>query len=455
MATTAEKRRQEILEGSLLRIILILAVPVMIDNLMNAVFGLIDTYFVSSIGLNEVAAVTFVGPIYDMVRAIGVGISITGTIMIGRAIGKADKEEEKTVAKYLMIIAFAAGIFITGYIFIRWEAILISAAISDSLLPIAGDYFRMTTLSTPLILINAVYIGQKRAEGDTARILKINSLSIVIKIILTYVLIYIFKLGLISLAITTFVSQIYVTLYAIFQGYLGYMVQIFKYKASKFRKDLYVKIFKIGLPSVIEKASLSYGFVLVNEQVIKYGEGVLAAYGITNKINSVLFSTVSGIGTGLAIVITQNLARKQLDRVKSAIRISLIFAVIFSTVVGIVLLIFKYPIAAQMTRGDADVLMHTLNAMSVFSISVVPWAIFQVILGVFQGYGRTKYNLYISFIRVYLLRLPIVLLLVYLIPGIREFSIWYGMLLSNIFTAVVSIGFYVVLRYQGKLNNYY
>lgn len=455
MATSAEKRRQEILEGSLLRIILILAVPVMIDNLMNAVFGLIDTYFVSSIGLNEVAAVTFVGPIYDMVRAIGVGISITGTIMIGRAIGKADKEEEKTVAKYLMIIAFASGIVITGYIFIRWEAILLSASISDSLLPVAGDYFRMTTLSTPLILINAVYIGQKRAEGDTSRILRINSLSIVIKIILTYVLIYVFKLGLISLAITTFVSQIYVTLYAILHGYLGYMVKIFKFKASKLRKDLYSKIFKIGLPSVIEKASLSYGFVLVNEQVIKYGEGVLAAYGITNKINSVLFSTVSGIGTGLAIVITQNLAQKHLDRVKAAIRISLIIAVIFSTVVGILLLIFKQPIAAQMTRGDAEVLMHTRNAMAIYSISVVPWAIFQVILGVFQGYGRTKYNLYISFIRVYLLRLPIVLLLVFLIPGIREFSIWYGMLLSNILTAAVSLGFYAVLRYGGKLNNYY
>lgn len=452
MDNLADKRRQEILEGNLVKIILILAVPVMIDNLMNAAFNLIDTYFVSGIGLNEVAAVTFVGPIYDMVRAIGMGISITGTIMIGRAIGKADKEEEKIITKYLMIIAIAVGVIITGYVFIRWKEILISAAISDSLLPIAGDYFRMTTLSTPLTLINAVYIGQKRGEGDTVRILRINAISIGIKIVITYIMIYVLKMGLISLAISTFVSQIYITIFAFIQGYWRYMFQLFRYRAVNLRKDLYIKIFKIGIPSVIEKASLSYGFVLVNEQVLKYGEGVLAAYGITNKINSLLFSTVSGIGTGLAIVITQNIAKKQLERVKGSIKISLLIGIGFSTLLGVLLLIVKYPVASLMTRGEKDVLKHTINAMSVYSISVIPWAIFQVILGVFQGYGKTKYNLYISFIRVYLLRLPVVILLAYLIPGMEEFSIWYGMLLSNILTAAVSIAFYVVLQYKGRLN---
>lgn len=454
MDTLADKRRQEILEGNLVKIILILAIPVMIDNLMNAAFNLIDTYFVSGIGLNEVAAVTFVGPIYDMVRAIGMGISITGTIMIGRAIGKADKEEENIITKYLMIIAIAVGIIITGYVFIRWKEILISAAISDSLLPIAGDYFRMTTLSTPLTLINAVYIGQKRGEGDTGRILRINAISIGIKIVITYIMIYVLKMGLISLAISTFVSQIYITMYTFIQGYWGYMFQLFRYRAVSLRKDLYIKIFKIGIPSVIEKASLSYGFVLVNEQVLKYGEVVLAAYGITNKINSLLFSTVSGIGTGLAIVITQNIAKKQLERVKGSIKISLLIGIGFSTLLGVLLLIVKYPVASLMTRGEGEVLKHTINAMSVYSISVIPWAIFQVILGVFQGYGKTKYNLYISFIRVYLLRLPVVILLAYLIPGMEEFSIWYGMLLSNILTAAVSIAFYVVLQYKGKLKQH-
>ena len=69
---------------------------------------------------------------------------------------------------------------------------------------------------------------------------------------------------------------------------------------------------------------------------------------------------------------------------------------------GVLLLIVKYPVASLMTRGEEDVLKHTIDAMSVYSISVIPWAVFQVILGVFQGYGKTKYNLYISFIRVYL-----------------------------------------------------
>ncbi len=454
MANITEKRRQEILEGSLIHILLILAVPVMLDNFMNATFNLIDTFFVSSIGMVEVAAVTFVSPIYDMVRSIGVGISITGTIMMGRAIGKDDREEERVISKYLMIIAIIVSVIITAYVFIFWESILKSASILDSLLPIAGDYFRITTLSTPFALINSVYFGHKRAEGDTSKILKINAISILLKIIITYLLIYILGAGLISLAISTFFSQIFITIYASFDGYLKYNLQIFKQKIYPIRKDIYIKILKLGIPSVIEKASLSYGFVLVNGQVIKYGESVLAAYGITNKINSVLFSTVSGLGTGLAIVLTQNIAQKHMDRVKEAIRISLIMALVFSTILGVGLLIFKIPIATFMTRGDEDVLKHTIHAMSIYSISVIPWGIFQVILGVFQGYGKTKYNLYISFIRVYLLRVPIVIFIAYLVSNINEFSIWYGMLISNILTAMVAIGLYLILRYRRKLNFY-
>ncbi|MDF2611891.1 MAG: efflux family protein [Lachnospiraceae bacterium] len=371
MPTSTIRRRQDILEGNLPRILLILAIPVMLDNFMNAIFNLIDTFFVSGIGLDTVAAVTFVGPFNDIVKAIGSGLSITGTIMIGRAIGKADKEEENCIIKYLMIIAMIAGVVITVCIYFRWKSILISASITDSLLPVAGKYFKMTSLSTPIIFINAIYFGQKQAQGDTTRILRINAYSIVLKIITTYLLIYQFKFGLISLAVSTFLSQMFILVYA--------------------------------------WVSLSYGFVMVNQVIIRYGDNVLAAYGITNRINSVLFSTVAGIGTGLAIIITQNLAQNQTARVKVAIKLSMLIAVILSTVVGFTLLLFKIPVANVMTRGDADVLRHTLNAMSVYSISVIPWAVFQVIIGIFQGYGKTKYNLLISFMRVYLFRLPIYL----------------------------------------------
>lgn len=455
MQTITNRRRQDILEGNLPRILLILAIPVMLDNFMNAIFNLIDTIFVSSIGLDAVAAVTFVGPLNDIVKAIGTGLSITGTIMIGRAIGKADKEEENRITKYLLIIAIVAGFLITGYIYFRWESILISASITDTLLPIAGQYFKMTSLSTPIVLINAIYFGQKRAEGDTARILRINAYSIVLKIITTYLLIYQFKVGLISLAISTFLSQILILVYACYNGFLITIILIFKRNAVRIRIDLYKKIFYMGLPTVVEKVSLSYGFVMVNQVIIHYGDNVLAAYGITNRINSVLFSTVAGIGTGLAIIITQNLAQNQIARVKSAIKLSMLVAVILSTVVGITLLIFKIPVANVMTRGEEDVLRHTLNAMSVYSISVIPWAIFQVIIGIFQGYGKTKYNLLISFMRVYLFRLPVVAGLAFLLPNLNEFSVWYGMLVSNILTAVVAIGLYIYLtkRKKGLMHN--
>ncbi|MFI3172832.1 MAG: hypothetical protein R3Y58_10795, partial [Eubacteriales bacterium] len=96
---------------------------------------------------------------------------------------------------------------------------------------------------------------------------------------------------------------------------------------------------------------------------------------------------------------------------------------------------------------------HIINAMGVYTASIIPWGITECVLGIFQGTGYTMYNLMISLVRIYVLRVPVVIILCLPIWGLGEYGIWYAMLLSNFLCAFFSLSTYLIKRKQifGKL----
>jgi Na+-driven multidrug efflux pump len=249
-------------------------------------------------------------------------------------------------------------------------------------------------------------------------------------------------MGIISLAISTFIGSIFVSIYAIYDLFIKNTMMKLSYNKFKFDKKILSLLFIMGIPIILEKSSISFSFIIVNKYILNYGETVLAAYGITNKINSLIFSTVTGFGTGLATIVSQNLGADQAERAREGIKKAFIIAITTSAVIISIILLSKYSIAGLFAKDDKELLRHTVNAMSVYSISIIPWAVFQVVIGVFEGTGNTKMNLLISIARVYLFRLPLVIILSNF-AMLQEYSIWYAMLLSNIFTGIFALILYL------------
>lgn len=442
------ERRQLVVEGDIWKALLFLAVPVAINNFFNASYDLIDTFFVSSIGSIELAAIAFVGPINSLIRAASDGLAIGGTSLIGREIGREKYEKGKHISLQLLSTAGILGVLIALICFIYSNEILLKAHATDSLLSVADIYFKLTVLSTPLIFINSSYVAIKRANADTLKSMNVNFIAILIKIILTYILIFHFNLGITSLAISTFIGSIFVSIYAIYDLFIRNTLMKLSYKKFKFDNKVLSLLFIMGIPIVLEKSSISFSFIMVNKYILNYGETVLAAYGITNKINSLIFSTVTGFGTGLATIVSQNLGADKAERARDGIKKAFYIAIGTSIVIISIILSYRHSIAGVFARDDYDLFKHTVNAMSVYSISIIPWAVFQVVIGVFEGTGNTKMNLLISFARVYLFRLPLVIILSSF-AALHEYSIWYAMLLSNVFTGIFA--FILYLRNYKKL----
>jgi putative MATE family efflux protein len=373
--------------------------------------------------------------------AIGNGLAIGGAFLIARKIGEVNYEEAKEISLQLIVISVILGIIVSSIGFIYSTNILILLKCTENLIPVAHVYFKLTILSAPFLFINDSYIGIKRAEGDTLTAMYINIIAVIFKILLSYIFIFKLSFGIKSLAYSTIIASGCISIFAVHDMFYKNENMKLSFKNFKFDNKVLYALFIIALPIILEKSSISYGFLMINQYVIGYGEKVLAAYGITNKINSLAFSSVTGFGIALVTIVGQNLGANQIDRVKEAVKKTMIISVSVAIIVIMIILAFKVKIATLFIKDDIIMLHHTLNAMIVYSSSVIAWAIFQVVIGVFQGSGYTKYTLYISLTRLYVFRLPIVILLSKY-SNFEEYSIWYAMLLSNILTAIFALFLY-------------
>jgi len=431
------KRRELILKGSLWKAILLLAVPVAMNDMIRAAYNLVDTFFVANIGSMEVAAITFVGPINMFVRAVSMGLGVGGTSLIAREIGRGHYKKAKGIAVELLVIAIFLGLLVSGFAFSFSKEILLGASATEEILSVAVMYFKLTALSTVFVFINSAYIAIKRAEGDTLKTMRINMVGMGIKVVISYIMIFRFDMGIRGLAISTIIGTAFVSIYGLYDLFIRKSMLQLTIKGFRFTKHVLSALLLISIPIIIERTSVSFSFILMNKYVIAYGEEVLAGYGITNRVNSMFFATVTGFATGLSPIVSQNLGANDPKRARKAINITYLIAIMVSVVVIIIFLPLRVSIAEVFTKDNATVLYHTVNAMTVYSISVIPWAVFQVTNGVFQGTGNTKYNLIVSLSRIYLFRIPLVIVFSTM-TTMGEYSVWFSMLLSNTLTGFLA-----------------
>jgi Na+-driven multidrug efflux pump len=168
---------------------------------------------------------------------------------------------------------------------------------------------------------------------------------------------------------------------------------------------------------------------------------VLAAYAVTNKVNSMFFSTVTGFGTGLSVFISQNLGARKHERIRKGIRQAFKIVLSVSILIIIPFYFFRKDIAHVFAKDDFVFWQHIVNAMTIYSNTVIPWGVIQIVIGIFEGTGNTRINLFVSLIRVYVFRLGLLLIFMNF-TGLEEKSVWVTMLVSNNLTALLSLAIY-------------
>lgn len=445
-----KQKQKFILEGNMSKVIIILAAPIMFNNLIQTLYNLADTYWVSKLGTTSMAAMTLVFPVVFLSLSIGMGINVAGTALISQYIGANKESEGKKIASQMVTFAFTLAIILTLLGYLTTPFIVRAMGGEGEVFTQGTDYLSIMFWEMPSMFLILVYTAIKQAQGDTFTPMVLNVAGVILNIILDPIFIFVLDFGIKGAALATVFSRTIFALYSIYTLFIkkeGIFLEKSNLKLDIRRLE---EILRISVPASLGRSASALGFIILNTFIISYGEDTLAAFGIGNRINSLILMPAQGIGMALATIIGQNIGAYKKDRVKLAFTTSIKLTTTFMAIGGIVIFSLSQNIISIFVQGDLEVLNQATKYLKLVSASLPLMGFFQIFIGTFQGAGHTVYAMIMEMGRLWALRIPMIILFGKLTTWGSD-GVWYAMVLSNLFICIYGLIIYLSGKWRKEV----
>lgn len=437
------EKRDLILNGNLLTVILTLALPIVINSFIQTMYNLTDTYWLGQLGKDQLASITIVTPIQNIILNFGLGITTAGSILISQYLGAKEDRQANVMARHIYLCSMIFAFTCSGICFACTPAIVRWLGATDDVYRFACTYLRIVILDIPLLFTINMYTSVYQSQGDTIKPMLLNLLGVVINLILDPLLMIVFQMGVAGAAIATFSAKVPCVIIALIALTRKDRLIYITYKDFHFEKEKFSDIVRVGLPTAIGGSTMQFGFLLMSRNVLKYGSTAVAAYGIGNKINGLITLPSNAMGSATATIVGQNVGACQKDRAEKGYKLTMYISVAFLLVSGFIL---SRPFIARpivsIFSDDADVIYHATNFLSLMAICCWTNGIHNSTTGLFQGSGHTMVTMVNDASRLWEFRF----LTLYICENILHMgveSIWWSVVVSNAISAFI---LYVLYR---------
>ena len=416
MAKLQEKEfREYSLSGNQYKLIIQVGMPLAIFALFNSLFSMLDTIMASHIGTLDVSTVAYMNQLRSILNALGSGLITGSMILINRAYGAGENER----ASYFMNTLIRLLIMLSLIFFLMiplTPALLAVIGTPEEFIEEGTPYFQVMLLSVVMNFINLIYINIEKARGNTRRIMIVNMATMLIKLSLTALFIYVMEKGIVHIALATLITYSLFALYSI--PHLFDRSSIFCIKPALVlhgRRGYARSMIGISYPVAVEDSAFSLGKVVVNSLAASYGADMVGALGISNNICGIATSFENGFSDASSAIVSQNYGAGKLDRVvksyKANIVITLTACLIAMTVIY-TLDDFLIPVFATSRSGLDETFRNTISRVFVYdSISCIGIAVNGAGMDFLLGLGKTRITLLLNFVKIFVLRIPVLFIL--------------------------------------------
>ncbi len=424
-----------------------LGIPTMIGMMINALYNLVDAYFIGGLGESQMGAISIVFPLGQVVVGLGLLFGNGAASYLSRLLGRGDQDTANKVASTALYssVSIGAAAILLATIFLKPILTLLGA--TDTIMPYAVTYARIYVLSSIFNIFNVTMNNIVTSEGAAKTTMCALLSGAVLNIGLDPVFIYALNMGVAGAAIATAISQIVSTL--VYLSYVFRKKSAFTFSIREFgpTKEMMAEILKIGVPTLIFQLLTSLSIALINRAAKGYGDAVIAGMGAVTRVTSMGTLVVFGFLKGFQPIAGFSYGAKKFDRLREAIRTSTIWSTTFCVIVGLLMALLSTQIVSQFTKGNAEMISVGQKSLMANGFSFILFGFYTVYSSLLLALGKGRAGFILGACRQGICFIPVILIL----PAVWGINgILYAQPIADVISAAVTV--FMAVRLHNELT---
>jgi len=430
-----------------------IAVPASVATLFQTLFNIVDTFYAGKISSDALSALAKSFPIYFILIAASVGVTVGGTSLIANSIGEKNKENVLKYFGQTIIYGFILSLFVTFIGLIFASDIFSLMGSSTKVINLGLKYTNVIFTGSVIFILVVAINSLLHAEGDTKTFRNVLILSFFLNIILNPLFIFGFgpipAMGMTGIGIATIICQI-----------IAFLLLFKKILKSKRIKQITLKYFlpnilflkKIFFQSAPITAALfmiSVGNFIILAFTSQFGEPAVAGYGAATRFEQILLLPVLGLNTAIISIVGQNFGANQYLRVKESYYQAIIYGSLIMVLTGIIIFLSADKIVSIFTN-DVVVINYGTSYLKISALIFPAYPIYFISNGFFMALKKASYAMNLNIIRNVLLPIPTIFFANFIGGSYKNFF-WSYCLFNWIF--VILLITFVSIYIKNKLHS--
>ena len=411
------------------RALWMLLIPLIIEQMLNSLMGMVDTLMVSRVGAEAISAVSLVDSINNLVLQVFAAMAAGAAIICSQYLGRKDEKGCNDAAKQIVltVVVISSVIMIIGVGFRNPLLHLIFGSVEEAVMTNAQIYFLITALSYPFIALFQAGAAFYRACGNSKFTMKTALIANVANIVGNTLFIFVLQMGAAGAAVSTLISRAlcaFVVFYALRKP--GYAIQLKNYFSIRPDLNLIVKILAIGVPSGIENGMFQFGKLAIQSTVSSLGTAAIAAQAMTIIFENVNGMAAVGIGIGLMTVVGQSIGAGRQEEAKYYIVKLAGYAEVAMIISCILVYIAARPVTvlAGMSEESTALCMQMILAITI--VKPLLWVPSFTPPNGLRAAGDVRFSMITATLTMWLCRVALSIFLMRVVKT-GPIGVWYGM----------------------------
>lgn len=375
--------------GNPVKLILLFSIPLLIGNIFQQFYSMVDTIIVGRfVGVEALAAVGATSSMVFLVNGFVMGLTSGFAVLISQKYGAKDEVGVKEAVASSIILSIIATILVTFISVLSAKPLLTLMNTPSNIMKDASTYIIILYAGNIAIIFYNMMAAILRALGDSKTPLYFLIVSSVLNIILDLVLIINFKMGVAGAAYATVISQGVSAILCVIYTYKRYKILRLKKDDFKVKKKYYRKHLKVGIPMALQFSITSIGIMTVQSAINIFGSTVIASYAASSKVLQLVMQPATTLGVTMATYCGQNIGAKRYDRIKEGVKKCVQISIITSVISAIILIFLgKYFVMMFVSNPDAEILSYAQQVLNISAIFFIPLGLIFVYRNALQGIG--------------------------------------------------------------------